>query len=88
MDREEMWDAPTLHALQQCGFLNLFYTSNMRVNAHLLETFISYWDHDLGIYDLQGEVLEIMVEDMYFITEISHRGALVNLEGTTRVGAL
>ena len=86
MDREAMWDAPTLHVLQQCGFLKLFYTSNMRANVHLLETLISYWDHDPCIFYLQGEVLEIIVECIYFFTRISRRGMPVNLEGNGKGG--
>ena len=58
----------------------------MRANVRLLETLISYWDHDLVLFDIQGEILEIIVEDIYFITGISHRGIPVNLEGTGRGG--
>ena len=53
----------------------------MRENVHLLETLIGYWEHEIGIFYLQGETLEITVEDMYFITGISHRGMSINLEG-------
>ena len=81
-----MWDATTFHALRQCGLLKFFCTSNMRANVCLLETHISYWDHDLGIFYLQGEILEITVEDIYFITGISHKGMPINLEGTGRGG--
>ena len=58
----------------------------MRANVCLLEHLISYWDHDLGAFDLQGEILEVTVEDMYFITGLSRRGILVNLEGIGRGG--
>ena len=58
----------------------------MRANVRLLEFMINYWDHDLGMFDLQGETLEITSEDMYFITDLSWWGALVNLEGTSRGG--
>ena len=44
--------------------------------------------HDLGIFDLQGEFLEITLEDIYFISGLSQQGALVNLEGTGRGGDL
>ena len=53
----------------------------MQSNVRLLEFLINYWDHDLGASDLQGEILEITLEDIYFI---SWRGAPVNLEGTDR----
>ena len=56
----------------------------MRANVRLLEFMINYWDHDLGMFDLQGETLEITTEDMYFITGLSRQGEPVNLEGTGR----
>ena len=58
----------------------------MRANVRLLEFLINYWDHDLGMFDLQGESLEITLEDIYFIAGLSRRGAPVNLEGTGRGG--
>ena len=58
----------------------------MRANVHLLEHLIGYWDHDLIGFDLQVEILEINVEDMYFITGLSRRGMPVNLEATGRGG--
>ena len=39
----------------------------MRSNVCLLEFFINYWDNDLGAFDLQGEILEIALEYIYFI---------------------
>ena len=54
----------------------------MRANVHLLEHLIGYWDHDLGDFDLQGEILEVALEYIYFITGLSCHGTLVNLEGT------
>ena len=58
----------------------------MCANVCLLEHLISYWDHDLSAFDLQGEILEVFVEDMYFITWLSHRGIPVNFEGIGRGG--
>ena len=56
----------------------------MRANVRLLENLIGYWDHDLGAFDIQGEILEIIVEYMYFIMGLSHRGIPMNLEGSGR----
>ena len=58
----------------------------MRANVHLLEHLIDFWVHDLGFFYLQGEILEIAVEDMYFIKGLYCRGIPVNLEGTGRGG--
>ena len=49
---------------------------------------INYWDHDLGMFDLQGEFLEATSEDVYFIFGLSRWGASMNLEGTGRGGDL
>ena len=57
-------------------------------NVHLLEFFINYWDHDLSAFDLQGEILEIALEDIYFIVGLSRWGSPVNLEGTVKGGDL
>ena len=86
MDWEALRDAPTLQALQKYGLLKFYCTSSMKASVCLLKKFISYWDHDLGAFDLQGEILEVTVEDMYFITGLSLRGMPMNLEGTSRGG--
>ena len=52
----------------------------------LLENLISYRDHDLSAFYLQGEILEVIVEYMYLIIGLSRRGIPVNLEGTGRGG--
>ena len=51
-----------------------------------LNILLGYWDHDLGSFDLQGEILEIALEDIYFIMGLSRRGMPANLEGTGRRG--
>ena len=71
MDQEDIWDAPTVNDLRQSGLLKFFYTSPMRSNVLLLEFMINYWDHDLDMFDLQGNFLEITSEDVYFISGLS-----------------
>ena len=56
----------------------------MRAQVHLFDTLVSYWDHELRLFDLQGETLELTIDDIYFITRISRRGTPVSLEGTSR----
>ena len=71
-----------MNVLRSSGLLKFLCTSPMRANVRLLEFLINYWDHDLGMFDLQGESLEITSEDVYFIAGLSRRGAPINLEGT------
>ena len=86
MDQDTLWSAPTVQYLWKSGLLKFFCTSPMRANVRLLEFLINYWDHDLGSFDLQGEILEVALEDIYFITGLSRRRTPVNLEGTSRGG--
>ena len=73
-------------SLQQSGLPKFLCTCPMRANIHFLENLIGYSDHDLSSFDIQGEILEITVEDMYFITWLSCRGMHVNLKGTGKGG--
>ena len=64
-----------MNFLCQSGLLNFFCASPMRENVRLLDFLINYWDYDLGMFDLQGEVLEITSEDVYLIFGLSRWGA-------------
>ena len=57
MDQDALRNSPTVQALRQSGLLKFFCTSPMQSNVRLLEFFINYWDHDLGAFDLQDEIL-------------------------------
>ena len=82
MDQGALQYAPIVNVLRQSGLLNFLCASPRWENVCLLEFLINYWDHDLGMFDLQGEFLEVTLEDVYFISGLSRQGASVNLEGT------
>ena len=84
MDHAALQSEPTIQVLRTSGLLNLFCTSPIWANVCILEFMVNYWDHEMGMFNLQGETLELTVEEIYFITGLSQRGALVNLEGTGR----
>ena len=86
MDQAALQSPPTIQALRNSGLFKFFCTSPMRANVRILEFLVSYWDHDLGMFNIQGETLELTSQDIYFITGLSHQGAPVNLEGTGRGG--
>ena len=71
MDQEALQISPTMQALWQSGLLELFCTSPMQANVPFLDFLIGYSDHDLGAFDLQGEILEVALEDIYFIMSLS-----------------
>ena len=60
----------------------------MRANVRLLEHLINYWDHDLGAFDIQGDILEVTIEDMYFIIGLYRRGVPMILEAQVGVVTL
>ena len=86
MDMISMGYRMTLNDLRRCGLLKFYRTSNMRAHVRLLEALVHLWDHKLGMFDLQGETLELTAEDIYFIMGLSHRGAPLNFSGTDRWG--
>jgi hypothetical protein len=52
----------------------------MRAQVRLLEMLVGYWDPDSERFILDGQPLRIEVEDIYFLTGLSHRGEVVNLK--------
>ena len=86
MDQATLQSSPTIEALRNSGLLKFFCTSPMRANVRILEFLVNYWDNDLGMFNIQGETLELTIQDLCFITGLSQRGAPVNLEGTGRGG--
>ena len=58
----------------------------MRSQVRLLEMLVWLWDHEFGMFDLEGEKLELTIENIYFVTRLYHQGALVNLGGTGHGG--
>ena len=41
---------------------------------------LDYWDPDLESFHIDGMSLSIEIEDIYFITGLSRRGEVVNLQ--------
>ena len=71
MDQAALQSALTIQALRTNGLLKFFCTSPMWDNVHILEFMVNYWDHEMGMFNIQGETLELTVEDIYFITGLS-----------------
>jgi hypothetical protein len=41
---------------------------------------MDYWDPESERFNLDGQPLRIEIEDIYFLTDLSHRGEVVNLK--------
>ena len=52
----------------------------MRENPKLLQLLVDYWDQEFETFEIDGMSLNIEVEDIYFITCLSRRGEVVNLQ--------
>jgi hypothetical protein len=57
---------------------NFFQIGGMRAQKRLLNLLIDYWHPDAESFMLGGKSLTITIEDIYFITGLSHRGEVPN----------
>ena len=57
----------------------------MRIHCELLQMLISYWDLDQMAFIVDGEIVSFEFEDIYFMKGFSHRGAVVNLQGSGHI---
>ena len=78
-DNEELNHPDTVDALRQCGLLKYFHISSMRSETSLLQLLIGYWDLDHLLFMVDNEPLPLEVEDIYFLTGLSHQGWEENL---------
>jgi len=70
-----------IQTLRNCGLLKFFRTHNMRRQVELLDRLVHMWDPDLQVFQVGAHTLEIDIEDIYFITGLSKRGAPVVMSG-------
>jgi hypothetical protein len=61
-------------ALKQCGLLKLFKIQGMRAQLRLIEYLVHMWDVHKKAFHVGAHTLTIDIEDIYFLTELSHRG--------------
>ena len=80
-DNEALNHPSTVDALRRCRLLKYFHLSSMRSETSLLQLLIGYWDPDRLQFMVDDEPLPFEVEDMYFLTSLSHRGWEENLCG-------
>jgi hypothetical protein len=74
-------DPGTVNALRQCGLLKFFKIQGMRAQLRLLEYLVHMWDVNQQVFHVGVHVLSLDIEDIYFLTGLSHRGAHVTLTG-------
>jgi hypothetical protein len=52
----------------------------MRAQPRLLNTLVDYWHSDAEAFMIEGQSLNPMTEEIYFLNGLSRRGELVNLQ--------
>ena len=70
--------------LRECELLKYFRVSGMRAHIHLLDHLIWMWDPDQHHFQVGTHILNIDVEDIYFLTRLSQRGSPISLTGCRR----
>jgi hypothetical protein len=73
-------DPESVATLKQCGMWKFFCCPFMRAQPRLLNHLVEYWNPDAEAFMLEGQSLTPTTEDIYFLTGLSRRGELVNLE--------
>jgi hypothetical protein len=85
-DNSTMDEPPTLDAFRNCGLLKFFMCQNMRAQPAMLQTLVNMWNLDKQHFIVQDHILTLEMEDIYFLTRLSRRGAIVVLVGGKRGG--
>lgn len=79
-------DPVTVNALRNCGLLKFFRISSMRQQINLLQYLLDAWDPTSQVFQIRGKSIPLTVEDIYFLTGLSRRGAPISLSGSARGG--
>ena len=74
-DDVALQDVNTLLELKQCGLLKYFMTQCMRKQTALLDLIVHMWDVNDQAFHVGPHMLRLELEDIYFLTGLSKRGA-------------
>jgi hypothetical protein len=72
-------DPTVVTVLSHCGLLKFFQCPFMRAQPRLLNALIDYWHPNVEAFTLEGDSLNPMTKDIYFLTGLSRRGDPVKL---------
>lgn len=80
-DQGMLNDCATMVSLHNCGFLKFFMCPSLRAQPLLLQHMVGMWESDSKRFMVGDQVLDIEVDDIYFLTELSCRGESVYFGG-------
>ena len=74
-------DACIVNSLHGYGLLKLFNVPSMRSQLRLLEYILRMWNPKQQYFEVGAHILTVEVEEIYFLTCLSRRGAPISLIG-------
>ena len=80
-DQVALNDNATIVALQNCGLLKFFMCPGLRAQSLLLQRMVAMWDSDSQHFVVRDQVLQMDVDDIYFLTRLPHRGEPASFGG-------
>ena len=75
-------NAGCIATLWDCGFLKFFQTPSMVLHERLLEHILQICNLEQQYFEVGAHILTVEVEDIYFLTDLSRRGAPISLTGS------
>ena len=75
-------NAGCIATLRYCGLLKFFWTPSMVPHEQLLEHILQMWNLEQQYFKVGAHILIVEVEDIYFLTGLSRRGAPISLTGS------
>ena len=80
-DMDALHDPHTIEALKNYELLKFYKTQGMRKQVLLLECLINMWDANDQAFHVDPHILNVEVEDLYFLRELSKSGYWIMLVG-------
>ena len=70
-DQATLGDRVTMVSLRNCGLLTFFMCPSLRAQPLLLQWMVSMWEPDSQRFLVGDQLLDIEVDDIYFLTGLS-----------------
>ena len=76
-DQAALSERATIVSLRNGGLLKIFMCPGLRAQPLLLQQMVAMWEPDSQRFLVGDQLLDIEVDDIYFLTRLSHRGEMV-----------
>ena len=80
-DQMALGDQATMVSLRNCGLLKFFMCLVLQVQPLLLQWMVGMWELDSQCFLVEDQLLDIKIDDIYFLTGLSRRGERVEFGG-------